>query len=465
MGSVVPEKKLINLQLGWPNPDLLPRAAVAEATAAVMAMPDVGGPGLNYRMEVGDENFRKNVADFVQDIYTPDAGPVTPDRIFLSTGASAALAIILTKFTQPGITKRAWMVEPTYFLACPTFHDAGFADTLCGIPEDDEGIDTAYFRQKLEEIEKEEPLQDIPLANSFSTKPKIYKHVLYCVPTFSNPSGKTMSLRRRKELVQIAQEFDVLVIADDVYDVLRWPVTGDVLSESELPQPPPRLIDIERSIGLKSPFGNTLSNGSFSKILAPGMRSGWVEGSPELIKQVLRYGVVISGGNQGGISATVVNQLLISGALKKHIFSTLIPFYHRQYQTLVGEVQKHLGPFGITISTGQQYDFWSRDFSDEKAESAISSSGKPVLTGGFFMYLKFPSTLPPVDDIVQYATEKYSVRIAPGMMGAVIGDKEGQERAKHTFASCARLCWAWHTEEDVVEGIRRLAQAIDEMQK
>jgi DNA-binding transcriptional MocR family regulator len=132
-----------------------------------------------------------------------------------------------------------------------------------------------------------------------SLKPgrKIYKHVIYCVPAFSNPTGMTMPLNTREGLVRLAREFDALVIPDDVYDFLHWPVSWDHSAEAPDIAPPakstavrlPRLVDIDQILdggaerSATDGFGNVCSNGSFSKIVGPGVRVGWVQGSRKFI--------------------------------------------------------------------------------------------------------------------------------------------------------------------------------------
>lgn len=75
---------------------------------------------------------------------------------------------------------------------------------------------------------------------------KIYKHIIYNVPTFSNPSGRTMSLDHRERLVRIARQFDALVITDDVYDFLQWP--SSVSNHTQFPTQAylPRVVDVDR---------------------------------------------------------------------------------------------------------------------------------------------------------------------------------------------------------------------------
>lgn len=94
-----------------------------------------------------------------------------------------------------------------------------------------------------------------------------------------------MSLRRRQELVQVAREYDACIITDDVYDMLQWP-TGKLAAQTSGEHARlPRLVDIDRTLdgGAEREgadgFGNAVSNGSFSKIAAPGCRTGWLEGT------------------------------------------------------------------------------------------------------------------------------------------------------------------------------------------
>jgi DNA-binding transcriptional MocR family regulator len=120
---------------------------------------------------------------------------------------------------------------------------------------------------------------------------KYYRHIIYAVPTFSNPSGKTMSLRRREAVVRLARQYDALIVTDDVYDLLQWPADPGVpidVQNGIQTAAFPRLVDVDRYLDGGSEragadgFGNTVSNASFSKILGPGVRTGWIEGTAKL---------------------------------------------------------------------------------------------------------------------------------------------------------------------------------------
>ena len=114
---------------------------------------------------------------------------------------------------------------------------------------------------------------------------KIYRHLIYAVPTFSNPSSKTMSLRRRQQLVSLARKYDALIITDDVYDQLQWPTDSACTRPVATTAAMPRIVDIDRTFEDDSSkpetdgFGYAVSNGSFSKIAGPGVRTGWAEGT------------------------------------------------------------------------------------------------------------------------------------------------------------------------------------------
>jgi DNA-binding transcriptional MocR family regulator len=208
------------------------------------------------------------------------------------------MANMLAVYTDPTYTRNVWIVAPAYMLAFRIFEDAGFGAKMRGVP-DDQGIDLNYLRREL--IESEAHAEERGMTKPV-LKPgrKIYKHVIYCVPSFSNPSGMTMPLSTREGLVRLARDFDALVIPDDVYDFLHWPVQSngsqevheyDLTAKSPAVRLP-RLVDIDQSLdggaerSAADGFGNACSNGSFSKIVGPGVRVGWVQGSKKFVHGV-----------------------------------------------------------------------------------------------------------------------------------------------------------------------------------
>ena len=306
--SQVAEEETINLLKGWPNPSLLPAKELLEAAGKVLTDPTVFTPALLYGPDEGHEPLRQAIGDWLGDFYgnavqqwrnsksstsTHDALPtqptqdpfkIGPDRITISGGASQALGTILSAVTDPVVTRRVWIVAPAYFLSFKIFEDAGFAGRLRAVPEisgsdeeDAAGPDVKWLRRQMELADRawekssafSEPERLKPTP---TTKfPKVFKHVIYCVPNFANPSSVTTSVGVREELVRCAQEFDALLVCDDVYDMLQWPAQPsdtDHVSEAQMP----RIVDIERYMLAKaasgheddsSSFGNVISNGSF----------------------------------------------------------------------------------------------------------------------------------------------------------------------------------------------------------
>ena len=174
-------------------------------------------------------------------------------------------------------------------LAFRVFEDAGFSGKMRAIPEDEEGVDINYLRRALKKSEEEARRKgvDRPVYKPERKRAKVYKHVIYCVPTFANPSSRTWSLSHRQDIVRLAREFDALVVADDVYDFLQWPTSKAEAVPLQAMQTAhlPRLVDIDRELdggagrAGADGFGNACSNGSFSKIAGPGIRVGWAEGT------------------------------------------------------------------------------------------------------------------------------------------------------------------------------------------
>lgn len=286
MGSLTtntPAKSPINLQLGWPSPRLFAASSLLDGANEVLSSEPETAKALIYGPHTGHPPLRQSVAEWLSSVFSTT---VASDRISINNGASANLSNILLKFTDPSFTRKIFMIEPTYFLACPIFEDNGFQGKLRGVPENEEGLDIEFLRRELKAAEseaveaaKKDNLPDTPRLKTGKNYSKIFKYIIYAVPTFSNPSGKTWPIHLRKELVALARQYDALVVTDDVYDFLCWPEDSSISDDTSL-KIPPRLVDIDREMPGISEFGNTLSNGSFSKIIGPGIRVGWAESTP-----------------------------------------------------------------------------------------------------------------------------------------------------------------------------------------
>ncbi|ORY13863.1 pyridoxal phosphate-dependent transferase [Clohesyomyces aquaticus] len=480
-------KKLINLLRGWPNTTLLPTHLLERASHNALTNKAIAFPAMLYGPDPGDPRLRKNVAAWLTSFYQGPS-PISPERITITGGASQNLACLLQVFTDPVYTRNVWMVSPSYMLAFRIFDDSGFHKKLRAVPEDDEGIDIEFLRKEIKKSEDKAIADgnDAPLLKPFRPWGKIYRHIIYAVPTFSNPSFKTMTMTRREELVRLAREYDALIITDDVYDFLQWPssLTAQTLSLEKAVLP--RIVDVDRFLdggpertGADG-FGNAASNGSFSKIFGPGLRTGWVEGTEKLafgasqtygekfifsscetwllpppLGRPLPYNVELayapnrgwyhltslhrgssrSGGAPSQLTATFVAETLESGELQRYVFETLQPAYAERYRKMVSAINKYLIPLGVRLP---QTD---RD-----------------VVGGYFIWLTLPKPLKGFV-VAQRAKDDENLIVAQGEIFEVPGDTEFAH-----FERDLRICFAWEDIELLGEGVERLARVIRSLQ-
>ncbi|KAL7327603.1 Valine--pyruvate aminotransferase [Mucor circinelloides] len=269
----------INFMNGQPSADILPANLFAKAAQKAFTAPNAANDVLQYGDELGHPAFLKNLAEFLSNEYK---SAVSSRHLCATPGASLSLQHLLTILTRPQtVTRHVYFQDPTYFLAFDVFFNVGFTrDQFIGIPEEkDSGINVDKLENYLIEhhhrgsIDKDDSM--------------IFDSVLYCVPTHANPTGSILSNEKRKRLVQLAKEHNMLIICDDVYDILTF--------EGEIPK---RLVayDLE-STDSEGGKHVVVSNGSFSKLLAPGSRAGWIEAGETIIKQVGACGSFISGGS------------------------------------------------------------------------------------------------------------------------------------------------------------------------
>ncbi|KAF2764497.1 PLP-dependent transferase [Teratosphaeria nubilosa] len=433
-------KHFINLMRGWPNATLLPVDLLRQAANYALSDPSIARDGLLYGPDPGYEPARRAIAKWLTSFYQP-SNPITASRLNVTGGASQNLGCILQVYTDPEYTCNVWVVSPAYMLAFRIFEDAGFAGRMRSVPEDGEGLDVVTLRNEIKKIEKSARKRDVngPKYKGQRRGAKVYRHVIYCVPTFANPSSRTMSLARRQELVRLAREFDALVVADDVYDFLHWstnPATTNNLQSAHLP----RLVDIDRDVdgGAEREgadgFGNTCSNGSFSKIAGPGLRCGWVEGTEKFAYGMSQCGTTASGGAPSQLTSTYLTRLLETNQIQTHINAVLQPAYASRYKILIQAIEAHLLPLGFELS----------------------QPGRDVV-GGYFVWLSLPEGVT-ATELAQRCKEDQDLIIAPGPIFEVPGD-----RIPIRFDGHVRLCFAYVMEEDLGQGVAKMGVVAQEM--
>jgi len=292
-----PDPGTINFGVGQPSADLLPVELMRIATDDFLrsAQPIE----FNYGERQGDIRFLETLAKFLGDGYGTS---VTPESLFVTAGNSQALDFICALFTRPGDT--IIVEEPSYFLAFNIFTDHGL--NIVSIPMDENGMDIDRLEQELRK-----------------TRPKM----LYTIPSFHNPGGQSMSAARRTRLVELSREYDFLVAADEVYQLLWYE------------RAPPA------ALGTMIEEGNILSLGSFSKIFAPGLRLGWIQTSPKLMARLLNSGAVNSGGSFNHFTSHIVRHAIDLG-LQQTLLKDLRQSYRSRVQAMDTALKEHL--LGIT---------------------------------------------------------------------------------------------------------------------
>lgn len=247
-----------------------------------------------------------------------------------------------------------------------------------------------------------------------------------------------MSLCRRRQLVRLARQYDALIIADDVYDFLRWS------SDQNIAPVLPRLVDVDSVLdgGPSSPFGNVVSNGSFSKILGPGVRTGWAEATSLFIDGLSCCGSTVSGGAPSQLVASFIAEALSDGSLTLHLKQILIPALQKRSSLVLTAVRQLLTPCGVSLDT--------------------RNSGKQSLSniqGGYYIYVLLPPPLQ-ASSVATRAWEEEEVVVAGGEIFEVWGD-EGARPCQQNL----RICFAWENEELLLRGLEKLAKVIRGMLK
>lgn len=421
----------INFFKGHPGARLYPKRELADAYAEVISRDyDYESDPLNrdpftYGTDPGNYEVRKSIARW-EDAHFHRATATDPDALNLTCGASYGVANVLTSVTSPEYTKRVFIITPTYFLINYAFVDVGLEGKLSGIKEVHDGpydVDIDEFERQLKHYsEGLEPVGDseiniVPDATDRGFR-KYYRFVLYLVPTFSNPGAITYTLKTRQKLVELARQYDVLIISDDVYDHLNYG-TDELV---------PKLVHVDRdSAPAGHKYGNTVSNASFSKLIAPGLRTGFQETiNGNLALQLASTGANKSGGTPAQLNTFVVQSLIDSGKVDD-IIARLNSTFLERAQALKAAIAEHLPP--ITKVYGGE--------------------------GGYFIWVEIRA--PGVDtQRINTLLAKQGVVIPSGENFEVNGEDQGWSK----FGS--RLCVAFLEKKEIEEGIKRWGAVLRE---
>ena len=391
---------MVNLGVGQPDNRKLPLDLIKKAMKQFIEKED-NKEVLQYGDIPGYKRFRKKLADWLSDNYYGDElnttdNIINEDELFICNGITHALHLIMTVYMYQDDT--ILVEDPSYFIMINIFKDFGLDVEAISMEED--GIDMDELEEKLESLCK--------------TQERVF---LYTIPINHNPTGITMANHKRNKLSELCDTYNnFYVLADEVYHFLSWESDG------------------ERYKPLADYHPNIITIGSFSKILAPSMRLGWIyqnskfemEDSYEsVINSLCKSGIYDSTGGTGVLSSYITECLIDSGDLDKYI-QICKDFLGSRCKTICDT----LAPL---------------------KEKNLINFIEPK--GGYFVWVELQNI--EADDLLEECI-KNKVKFHPGWKFTSI---------KNGFSDCIRLSVSYYDETDLKIGITRLNNVIENFNK
>jgi DNA-binding transcriptional MocR family regulator len=315
---------VVDLTWGHPDPSALASEAVGEAALAVLACH--GWESLAYGAPCGAAFTRAAVAALLSRTDTGMKDAVAAEEVVICAGSSGGLDLLLTLLARPGDV--VFVERPTYFLALRMFADHNLQ--VIGLASDRDGPSAADLEMKLQRVGDGK------------------RTFLYLVPTFANPTGRSLADSRIDELLVVAGRCSMLVIEDDVY-------------RDTAPAAPKSMWSRDR--------GAVVRLGSFSKSLAPGLRVGFLTAGSELVERIGGCGLLDSGGGLNHFASMLVGELLVSGRFDE-IAAAGQRRYAERCRALAGALDPTL--FTFTVPAGG-YFLWLALPTGVSAAQAVSA--------------------------------------------------------------------------------------------
>jgi 2-aminoadipate transaminase len=238
--KVVEARRVISFAGGYPDPETFPRESLAKI--AYEAILNYGDKALQYAPTKGVTVFRETLVKWLK---SKNVKVLGEDDVIVVTGSQQALDIVARTLIDPGdyiVTE-----NPTYLAALTAFRPA--RPNIVGVPVDSQGMRVDILEERLRELKSR----------------GITPRFVYTIPTAHNPTGISMSLERKKYLLELASKYDLLVIEDDPYSYF-------VYDEADVT----RLKTLDNE-------GRVVYVGTLSKILSPGLRLGWILANKQLV--------------------------------------------------------------------------------------------------------------------------------------------------------------------------------------
>lgn len=358
---------------GRPDPASFPIDGVVETFGRMMAAE--GKQALTY----GDAQGYLGLRELLVDKFQRHEGIESePGNFLITNGSSHALSLVISAFVDVG--DPVICEAPTFSGTLSTLRRHG--PDLIGIPLDDEGIRVDLLAERLEGLRRA------------GRQAK----VIYTIVNFQNPAGPTMSLARRERLLELAREYNVVVLEDDAYGELRF--EGQAL---------PSLYKLDR-------HGLVARCGTFSKILGAGTRIGYILSPTSMMPYF--QGFKFDGGT------SPITSRLVAWYMREHMddhIQILIDVYRAKRDAMIDALDSALGGTGAT---------WSRP------------------EGGFFIWMKLPDGCDGHAVTARAAEEQ--VVVVPGTAFMPNGGAEDHIRLAFSYSSLA----------EIEDGVARLGRSI-----
>ncbi|HEY7933025.1 MAG TPA: PLP-dependent aminotransferase family protein [Solirubrobacteraceae bacterium] len=385
MMALTERPEVISLAGGLPDTSTFPPELYAKLMAHVAA--ESTARALQY----GPTEGIFAVMQCIAEVMAAEGTIVDPADVIVTTGGQQVIDLVCKILIDPGDVIVA--EAPTYPGAVPTF--GAYEANVVQIEMDGEGMPIDELECTLDELAKQ------------GRRPKF----IYTIPNFQNPGGVTMSLPRRRRLVEVAREREILILEDNPYGLLRY--------EGE---PLPTLYSLDASSAARGGASDfVIYLGTFSKILSPGVRLGWAV-APRPVLEKLNLG------KQGAdLCSSPVTQLFVSAYFRegdwRGYLNTLTSLYRRRRDVMLESLTEHFG----------QSSRWTEP------------------EGGMFIWATLPEYID-TTDLLARALESEGVAFVPGR-AAYLDERGG---------SSMRLNFAGVQEEEIREGIARIGKVIGE---
>lgn len=370
---------IVSFAGGFPDSALFDVPGLQAASQQALAQEP--GAALQYGATEGYEPLRQQIAQFM---HSKGVQSLAPQELIVTTGSQQALDLLAKCMIDEG--DKVIVEGPTFLATIQCFRLYG-ADVVSA-PIDGEGVQIEALEQLI-----------------VQHRPKM----IYTIPTFGNPSGATLSLERRKRLLELAVRYQVLVVEDDPY--------GDLYFDAP---PPPSLLALSDQVPGSRDF--LAHCGSLSKVLAPGLRIGWLVAPAELLAKAVMC-KQFSDAHTSTFAQATAAQYLAAGKMPAAL-AKVRQVYARRAQVMMQALRQELGD-AVEFTAPQ---------------------------GGLFLWLRLTGKggkLTDANELAKRAIDQ-GVAFVPG----------APFFSQNPDMASLRLSFATADEEKIREGVRRLAKAL-----